>query len=303
VKRLACALAGSALALPAAGCGDSATASSGAAEPLRVTNGQFFAGDFPAPDGGPDIATPDTFRTSEIPAGFTGKKIGGLSPDNSLSVALALRGLSHGYWIVPMGVPDALTDNLTWQAVMDFSRTIPAGDQFLHLAAADRSGRFGAPKELHLTMLPLTPAGHVVASLSWGNNADLDLHLTGPSGKELDPKHPNSGELIDAGADAGLPLPGSGLLDRDSNAGCVSDGYRSENVVWDAEAGAPKPGTYLVRVDMFNACGVPAADFVFDLYIDGQPQPDQHRVGRLLDTDADGGGPGSGLFVSEFTLD
>jgi hypothetical protein len=289
-----------AISLAVAGCGDSETASSGITEPLRVANGQFFAGAFPAPAGGPAMAPPDTFKTSQIAQGFTGKKISGLTPDDSLSVALALNGLGHGYWVVPVGAPDALTDNLTWSATMDFSPDAPVGSQLLHMAAANSAGRFGPPVELHVDMLPLIPKGHVVASLSWSNNADLDLHLTSPSGKELDPKHPNTTAIADAGADAGLPLPGSGSLDRDSNAGCVSDGFRSENVIWDGEAGAPEAGLYVVRVDMFGACGVPAADFTFTLYVDGVPT--LHRVGRLLDINEDGGGPGSGLFVTEFTL-
>jgi hypothetical protein len=300
VTRSALSCVCAALLLSSVGCGSSSAATSGAGEPLRVTNGQFFAGDFPAPSNGPAIAVPDTFKTNQIPQGFTGKKIAGLTPDNTLSVGLALKGLGHGYWIVPVGVPDALTDNLTWGATMDFARDIAVGDQSLHMAAADSEGHFGAPVELHLTMLPLIPSGHVVASLAWSNNADLDLHLTSPSGKELDPKHPNTTAIADAGADAGLPLPGFGTLDRDSNAGCVSDGFRAEDVVWDSEAGAPEPGTYVVRVDMFSACGVPAADFTFTLYVDGVAT--LQRVGRLLDINADGGGAGSGLFVAEFTL-
>ena len=79
----------------------------------------------------------------------------------------------------------------------------------------------------------------------------------------------------------------------DSNASCVQDGYRMENVVW---SDAPEVGTYVVNVDMFSACGAPAATFSFSLYVDGQEIV--HKVGRLLDIDADSGGPG--LFVTEF---
>jgi hypothetical protein len=291
-----------ALSLVAVGCGNSASVTSGANEPIQVTNGQFFEGEFPAPSGGPNIDFPNAVRTSTVTAGFVGKKIGGLTPVPSLSVALALDGLSHGYWVVPVGSPDPLSDELGWSATLNFSSALPAGAQLLRIAAADRGGNFGKPQEQPLQILSLRPTGHVVASLTWGNDSDLDLHIVAPSGKELDPKHPNTGELIDAGADAGKPEPGSGTLDRDSNGDCVIDSYRNENVVWDDDAGPPEPGTYLVRVDMFSACGQPSSVFVFDLYIDGVAQPDQHKVGRLLATDADGGGPGSGLYVTEFTL-
>jgi hypothetical protein len=298
VRRCAVGIGCSLLALATAGCGNSATAASGTAEPLHVTGGQFFEGAFPTPSGGPAIDVPDSVRTSVVAAGFTSKKIGGLSPADSLSVALALQGLGHGYWVVPIGSPDPLSKELSWTAVLDFGRDIPAGEQILLLAAANRDGHFGPSVGQRLTVLPIRPTGHVIASLTWGTDVDLDLHIVGPSGKEADPKHPNTGDLTDAG----LPIEGSGKLDLDSNAACVIDSYRSENVVWAADAGAPEPGSYLVRVDLFSACGHAATDFVFDLYIDGQAVPAQHKVGRLLDINADGGGPGSGLFVTEFTL-
>lgn len=75
--RAALAIGCSLVALAVAGCGNSATAGSGAAEPLRVTGGQFFEGAFPAPNGGPAIEVPDSVRTSIVPAGFTGKKSAG----------------------------------------------------------------------------------------------------------------------------------------------------------------------------------------------------------------------------------
>jgi hypothetical protein len=69
-------------------------------------------------------------------------------------------------------------------------------------------------------------------------------------------------------------------------------------VVWSDN---PEVGTYTVRVDMFSACSQPAATFVFSLYVDGTQV--LRKTGRLLDIDADGGGPGSGLFVTEFSCE
>src|SRR5262249_5742579 len=90
-------------ALALAGCGNSVRASSGDGEPLVVRNGQFFEGDFPSPAGGPAIELPMGFRTSVIQAGYTSKKISGLTPLGSLSVALGIEGAGHGYWVVPVG--------------------------------------------------------------------------------------------------------------------------------------------------------------------------------------------------------
>ncbi len=112
-----------------------------------------------------------------------------------------------------------------------------------------------------------------------------------PGGNELDPKHPNTLALDDAGA----PLPGNGVLDRDSNADCVLDGYREEDVVWQDP---PKKGNYIARVDMFSACGAPSADFTLQIWVDKKQI--FTRSGRLIALDASGGGPGAGLFVTEF---
>ncbi len=290
-----------ALALSVVGCGDSESAQSGAREALRVSNGQFFPGDLPAANGGPAIDGPDGVRNTVVAAGFTGKKIAGLAPLGSYAVAMTFKDLDQGYWVVPVGSPDPLTGELSYSANCDFSRDIPAGDHQMSLAAIDTGGHFGRALGLNFTMLPFVPDGSVVARLEWNNDADVDLHIVGPSGKELDPKHPNSGTLD---KDGNAPA-GSGTLDRDSNANCVADGYRSEDVVWTdnpdtTEVETPGPGTYVVRADMFNACGRPATTFVFKLFVGGELVKQQ--AGRLLDIDADGGGPGSGLFVTEFTL-
>ena len=301
--RSVCALVAlTALSSSLAGCGDSVSASSGADEPITVSNGQFFAGSFPAEHGGPTITALSGYRSTIIPAGTVGKSIGGSAGPGSLSVAVALDGMGDGYWVTPVGSPDQeMPGDLTWKVLCNFAHNLPAGPQQLRFAAANADGHFGQPRTLAVTMQPIRPAGHVVASLSWGNDADLDLHLVSPSGKELDPKHPSTTAVV-AGDNGMMPAAGGGILDHDSNAGCVPDGRRAENVVWaDVDGGAPpEAGTYTVRVDMFSACGRPATDFVFDLYIDGRAV--QHSAGRLLDIDADNGGPGSGLYVTQFTL-
>jgi hypothetical protein len=121
--------------------------------------------------------------------------------------------------------------------------------------------------------------------------------LISPSGKELDPKHISTTAIDE---DTMLPLPGGGTLDHDSNANCIPDGRRMENVVWATDADAPpEAGTYTVIAHLFNSCGRPATNFVFDLYVDGQAT--QHQAGVLLDIDADNG-VGPGLYVTQFTL-
>ncbi|HEY1536308.1 MAG TPA: hypothetical protein VGF76_19950, partial [Polyangiaceae bacterium] len=194
----------------------------------------------------------------------------------------------------PVGAQDfTVPDFYDWGASLSFSADVPGPKPQLEFAASDSSGQFGPLTTQSLFLRSLVPTGHVVASLTWGVDADLDLHLIVPGGKELSPKHPDT----IASDDNGKPVAGSGLLDHDSLAACVPDGLRTENVVW---ADAPLAGTYSVYVDMFSACGKPAANFKFSLLVDGQSVLE--KAGRLLDIDADGGAS-SGLFVTQFTCD
>ena len=280
------------------GCGDSVDAHSGANEPLTVSNGQFFEGSFPSDEGGPAITSTSGYRSTIIPGGTVAKSIGGNAAAGSLSVAVALNGLGAGYWVTPVGSPDQETKGeLTWKVLCNFAHDLPPRPQRLLFAAANRDGQWGAQRFLDVTTTPFLPEGQVVASLSWGNDADVDLHLISPSGKELDPKHLSTTAIDE---DTMMPLPGAGTLDRDSIANCLPDGRRMENVVWASDATEPpEPGTYTVVAHLFNSCGRPATSFVFDLYIDGQVS--EHQAGVLLDIDADNG-TGPGLFVTQFTL-
>lgn len=298
MKRAASLVAACLLAHGAVGCGDSEAASSGANEPLTVSNGQFFEGNYPSDQGGPAVTSTSGYRSTVIPAGTVAKSIGGNAANGALSVAVALESLGSGYWVAPVGSPDQETKGeLTWKVICNFAHDLPEGPHRLVFAAANRDGQFGAPRFLDVTSLPFLPQGHVVASLSWGNDADVDLHLISPSGKELDPKHLTTTAIDDSTM---MPAPGGGTLDRDSLANCSPDGRRAENVVWASDAAEPpEAGTYTVKVHLFNSCGRPATSFAFDLYVDGKVT--QHQAGILLDQDADNGS-GPGLYVTQFTL-
>jgi hypothetical protein len=238
----------------------------------------------------------------EVAQGSAGNKLNSYAAFGSKAVAIGLKSVPKGYWLVPVGLLAADQPGfLGWDASLDFARSLPVGDQPVQCAAADVNGHFGLAQQVNYKITSFIPQGHVVASLAWGNNADLDLHVVTPGGVEVDPKNINSVGIGDGdgGTEAGVPLPGNGQLDRDSNANCFADGYRTENLVWNADL--PLAGTYLVRVDMFNACGTPAANFKFTLYVEGVQVMVQD--GQLLDVNADGGGPGSGLYIGKFTCD
>jgi len=74
---------------------------------------------------------------------------------------------------------------------------------------------------------------------------------------------------------------GYGLLDFDSNANCVIDGRRQENVIW---RDPPAAGRYLVRVDTFSMCGQPAARWTVEATRDGAVVSRATGVGTDADT-------------------
>lgn len=273
----------------ASGCDDGVSATSGLGEPIRVRGGQFFEGPLPGATGGPEVATIDS-QNNLVTQGQAGKKLAGVAKKGATAVAARFEDLGTGYWIVPVGPEDPQTEgDLSWEMVMDYSASVKPGKHALLLAASDQLGTFGPTRDLPILVQALTPEGAAVISLSWDSNADLDLHVIGPNGKEADPKHVTT--ALDM--DGSLP-PGAGVIDRDANAGCGQNGYRSESLIF---VDPPAPGLYQIRVDMFDACGAAAASFVISARQAGKTV--FATKGRLLDLDADGGGPGSGLFVGE----
>jgi hypothetical protein len=265
-----------------------------ALEPIQVQGGQFFPG--PLPTGaGPKVDTVNALAT-EFVAGVSNQSFSGDADMGASAVLMRFADLGTGYWAVPVGPPDVITPGeVTWSATCDFSQSLPVGPRDLQFVAVDADGGAGPINDLVLRFTSPVPSGEVVLSLTWDSPADLDLHVVAPDGTELDPLHPTTAAMLES--DGGLP-PGTGVLDRDSNADCIEDSLREEDVVF---AGVPTPGTYTLRVDMFSACGAPSADFTVTVRVAGEVK-EKYR-GLLLAMDADGGGPGSGVFVAALTVD
>lgn len=267
-------------------------------EPLEVQGGTFFPG--PLPTGtGPAVQSINA-KTTTFFAGATNQGFSGDADMGATAVLLRFADLGSGYWSVPVGIPDVTASNgaLTWNASCNFAQDIPVGRHPLVFNAIDANGNAGPAPGINqtdtLTFKSPIPQGAVVVSLTWNSNADLDLHLVAPDGTELDPQHPTTAAM----AVPGSPLPaGTAVLDRDSNANCVEDGFREEDAVF---ADYPASGVYTVRVDMFSACSVPAADYVVTVTVAGEVKGTFRGV--LIAEDADGGGPGSGVFVTKLSF-
>ena len=210
---------------------------------LRVEGGQFVDSAFAAPEGGPAVMG----ILDEQPAvrrGEAGHVIAGSIAPGGTAVSLALDG-DRGWWIVRAGVPDITApDQPTFRALFSISPSVPLGPRALSIRAADGAGRYGPPVIDSLVVGETAPpAGALVVSLAWDTEADLDLHVVAPGGFEIWSRSARD------------PATG-GTLDHDSNATCVIDGARAENVVWRS---APPTGSYAVRVDTPSLCGAVAA--------------------------------------------
>ncbi len=282
-----------------AACGStSEPAPSGLGEPLRVrfapagsnsvVLAQFFPGPLPIGSDGPTI--PNVLNSqSAVVAGELGKALAGTVQDSATGIAFKLADLGTGFWVVPSLLADRAEPNtLQFKVSLDFGRGIPAGQRPLQMSAVDSTGRYGPLREVPLYFGAPDPSGAAVATLIWDSNADLDLQIVTPTGT-IDAKHVSAGSFVDGGF-----APGSGVLDRDSNASCVPDGKRQEDVVW---SDTPTPGLYQVKVDLFSSCGEAATNFVFKLYVANELTTS--LPGRLISIDADNGA-GPGLFVTSF---
>lgn len=115
--------------------------------------------------------------------------------------------------------------------------------------------------------------GEFQATLEWDSPADLDLHVTDPSGEEI--YYANR-----------EPAGSGGQLDRDANVGCpTGDPAPVENVFWN-EGDAP-PGEYTVEVHGFSVGGSGCGSGSYTLTISVFGQEDVVHTGEVADGDWD----------------
>ena len=233
---------------------------------LRVKDGQFFRGSVPAGDRGPLVKSVTV--SPLVHPGQVARTCSGELDPAATSVALSIDG-DVGYWIVPAGLPSVLAaGSPTFTAEVSFAATLPLGRQMFVARAVDGAGNFGAPlaKPLDVTTQG-RPSGRLVISLTWDNAADLDLHVIDPRGVEIWKRNINSYEPPppDMPEAPNTPHPG-GILDFDSNASCVGDGRRAENVVY---TDAPPSGRFTVRVDTSSLCGTPTSHWRVEGFVEG----------------------------------
>ncbi len=295
--RARAALALVAFATCVAGC-NAAGSDPGADALLRLSGAQFYRGTPPAAGDGPAVTqlapSPGDIRRGPNDA------VGGFVDRQATSVAVWLEG-DVGYWIVTPGQLDTSQLNqLGFSASASYAATLPAGTYTVSANAADIHGHFGAVTSTNITTDDVPSTDTLIVSLAWDVEADLDLHLVTPDGTEVWSGKINS---------APTPVPGQpsdpngwmqgGILDYDSNANCVIDGRRQENVYWTV---APPSGHYIARVDTYSMCGTALATWHLAATLDGQSLG--LATGFSHDTDAAyfPHGAGAGLTALEFDI-
>src|SRR6185369_592340 len=125
----------------------------------------------------------------------------------------------------------------SFNAATDFSADLATGKLPVHLVALDRDGNAGAQfrKTVCISSTGASAASACTGdpppvaaiTLTWDTQVDLDLRVVAPDGRIVSSKHPMLHEPEDGPPDFNLPH-----IDRDSNAGCVVDGFRSESLIW-----------------------------------------------------------------------
>ncbi|WP_309709278.1 hypothetical protein [Pseudolysinimonas sp.] len=183
-----------------------------------------------------------------------------------------------GYWEIVLAEPATEAD-----LVFSVPQALPGQEFVTYFAAVDESGRQGTPVPQAVEALPVG-TGDVQVSVSWDVDSDLDLHVVEPNGEEI---------FWDA-----LTSASGGDLDLDSNAGCMIDSVRNENVTW--EEGTAPAGEYTVRIDLWSSCEVTPTRYVVTVVVLGQVT---RTITGSVDGPGDEGHVGSGEVVATFVVD
>lgn len=167
----------------------------------------------------------------------------------------------------------------TQNLVLSFAQSLALSEFDILFAVADGSGPIGPYASLQTSALTVG-TGDVQVSLSWDADSDVDVHVIDPAGEEVFYGHKTSAS--------------GGTLDLDSNAACTLDHKRNENITW--PVGRAPQGTYIVRVDYWDACGVAATNFTVRIINGTEAQ----IVNGTFTGPGDGGGSRAGQTVATF---
>jgi len=125
-----------------------------------------------------------------------------------------------------------------------------------------------------------TSTGSLSVTLTWDSVVDLDLHVVEPSGAEV--------------YWYTTPSASGGTLSGDAHELCQQN-TASETISWPSTA---PPGTYTVRVDIYDACGSPQVITNYTVTVMNGSTSTPYK-GQITG-DGDLGAAGAGQFVTSF---
>lgn len=238
----------------------------GVDQPLIVPGAEFKHGKLREGDADGAVVTSLEKNFGVLRPGASNVPLTGRTTDDAYAVAIRFEELGDGYWLKPLGAPDPtvpgeLTFAFSFQAALD----LEPGLHTLQAVAFDKRGKPGPLSSVAICVVSDIPDNQnacdatreppaAIVSLSWNADADLDLIIEGPSGSRYDRSHRS--EL-----DGDTTLWG---LDLDGSTGCLLDGRRRENFVFNE---LPEEGsTFLAYASFFDACGRAAVSFELTVY-------------------------------------
>jgi len=293
------------LAVALAAC-SGADPGNGVGSYMYIQGAQFIPGalDAQTPGAPNPVVLPTSLNYSIVP-GASGKTLAGTAGTDATAVLIGFVG-DRGHWVVPVGSVDQSTGNFTFSAKASFASNLPPSPVAIAFQAVARDGQGGPVQVQSFSLTSTAPQGQMVVSLDWDTEADLDLRVTMPSadGSTIEVGTRKRTNLVPPAP--GDPAPSdqqvqaAAYLDMDSNAQCVIDGRREENVIWPT---APLPGLYVVRVDTFSLCGETAAHWTVRLLRNGQEVSGSVVRGQSNDVDTRfAHGAGAGVQALAFQL-
>ena len=146
-------------------------------------------------------------------------------------LVVAVDGVS-GYWDLALPAADTAATVL-----VVYAQQVGA-PSFDMLYAGGSGATLGGQSRANTAFLG-NGTGEVQVNISWDSKADVDLYVVDPFGEEIYYAHRGAGS--------------GGQLDIDSNAACITDGPRAENIFWPFGVVPPK-GDYTVRANYWSAC-------------------------------------------------
>ena len=263
------------VAVVASGC-SGADPAIGVEAYFRATGAQFVAGSLAidAAASGPEVHTVNSNNNRLYP-GVQNKAVSGTTDEHASAVAIGLDG-DRGYWILPVSGEDQMSPpDLAFSTRGSFSPALPVGPHDLVFRGIALDGTMGPARTQALTLAATAIDGAFVISLEWDGPADLDLHVVAPATggtatdtAEIWSKKRNSlaPRAVALGPFTPAEIAAAGVLDFDSNSGCLYDGRDNENVIWTQPQ---PPGRYIARVDASSLCGAVTARWRLTVFYQG----------------------------------